>query len=62
MNAVIQKITIPDYLDKERKSLEKTEYVNGEKLKMTGVSYIHNCIVVNLLLAIKNAFFILILK
>ena len=55
MNTVIQKTTIPDYLDKERKSLERTEYVNGEELKMTGVSYIHNCIVVNLLSAIKNA-------
>ncbi|NBU97641.1 MAG: Uma2 family endonuclease [Spirochaetia bacterium] len=55
MNTVIQKITIPDYLDKERKSLERTEYVNGEELKMTGASYIHNCIVVNLLSAIKNS-------
>lgn len=54
MNAVLEKLTISDYLEKERISSERAEYIQGEERKLTGASYIHNKIVVNLIKGITT--------
>ncbi|MBP6739907.1 MAG: Uma2 family endonuclease [Leptospiraceae bacterium] len=54
MNAVLEKLTISEYLEKERISSQRAEYVQGEERKLTGASFIHNSIVTNLLYSIKS--------
>ena len=54
MNAVLEKLTISEYLEKERISSQRTEYIQGEERKLTGASFIHNKIVVNLIKSITT--------
>ncbi|MCB1177412.1 MAG: Uma2 family endonuclease [Leptospiraceae bacterium] len=54
MSAVIEKISISEYLEKERKSPNRTEYIQGELRELTGASFIHNKIVINLIRNISS--------
>ncbi|MCC5816166.1 MAG: Uma2 family endonuclease [Leptospira sp.] len=54
MSAVLEKISISDYLERERNSMERAEYIQGEERKMTGARYNHNCIVINLIKKISD--------
>lgn len=54
MHTVLEKISIAEYLEKERISSNRAEFIQGEKRKLTGASYNHNSIVANLLFIIKK--------
>ncbi len=54
MTTTLERISILDYLKRERDSMQKTEYVQGVERKMTGATYNHNCIVVNLIKKISD--------
>ena len=54
MSAVLEKLSVSEYLEKERNSEFRAEYIQGEERKLTGASYIHNSIVTNLLFSIKK--------
>lgn len=54
MNAVLEKLTVSEYLEKERNSSLRTEYIQGEERKLTGASFTHNSIVANVLFSIKG--------
>ena len=54
MDALLEKLTVSEYLEKERKSSLRTEYIQGEERKWTGASFIHNKIVVNLIKGITS--------
>lgn len=54
MQSVLEKISVSEYLEKERNSSLRAEYIRGEERKLTGVSFVHNSIVANLLFAIKK--------
>lgn len=54
MSAVLEKLSVSEYLDKERNSNFRAEYIQGEERKLTGASFIHNSIVSNLLFSIKK--------
>ena len=48
MKVLDKKITIDDYLEKERASETRNEFIAGEVYPLTGASFIHNLIVSNL--------------
>ena len=56
MEATIERerASVAEYLRRERQSLDKHEYRNGEILLMAGASAIHSLIVVNLLGELRN--------
>lgn len=54
MSPVLEKLSVSEYLEKERNSEFRTEYIQGEERKLTGASYIHNKIVVNLIKGITS--------
>ncbi len=43
-----EKVSVEEYLDFERKALEKSELINGEIYAMTGTTRKHNRIALNL--------------
>lgn len=45
--------SIEEYLEREEKSLEKHEFHNGKITPVSGASFIHNAIAVNVLTALK---------
>jgi Uma2 family endonuclease len=58
MSSVVAKpqpVTIRDYLERERKSEVKHEFVDGELISMAGNREAHNLIVVNLIREISSA-------
>ena len=54
MNAILEKLTVSEYLEKERNSSLRAEYIQGEERNLTGASIIHNSIVTNLLFSLKK--------
>ena len=48
MKVLDKKITIVEYLEKERLSDSRSEFIAGEVFPFTGASFIHNLIVSNL--------------
>ncbi|MBP7283587.1 MAG: Uma2 family endonuclease [Leptospiraceae bacterium] len=54
MNAILEKLTVSEYLEKERNSSLRAEYIQGEERNLTGASFIHNSIVTNLLFSLKK--------
>lgn len=49
MNLTLEKLHISEYLEKERASSFRSDYIQGELRILTGVSFIHNKIVINLI-------------
>lgn len=54
MSTVLEKLSVSEYLDKERNSNLRAEYIQGEERKLTGASFIHNKMVVNLIRGITS--------
>lgn len=52
----VEKISVQDYLESERKSDIKHEYDNGTPIPISGASYFHNLICSNLIRVLGNAF------
>ena len=45
--------TVEEYLEREEKSFEKHEFHNGKIIPVSGASFIHNAIAVNVITALK---------
>ncbi|HNO26419.1 MAG TPA: hypothetical protein PKK94_25790, partial [Leptospiraceae bacterium] len=54
MSTLLEKLTVSEYLEKERNSNLRAEYIQGEERKLTGASFIHNKMVVNLIRGITS--------
>lgn len=54
MSAVLEKLSVKEYLEKERNSNTRAEFFQGEERALTGASFIHNSIVANLLFSLKK--------
>lgn len=50
-----QRWTVDEYLEMERRSVDKHEYCDGEIFPLAGASYEHNLIVSNLITAVNQA-------
>lgn len=55
-NLANKKITVSEYFEIERNSLEKHEYYEGELFAMAGAKKKHNLIVSNLIISIGSQF------